>query len=57
MSPSHHSVNEIYKKTKVLMKKAELLEKEHLNKTPEEVEIRLEDIKALAGDIYNDNGK
>jgi hypothetical protein len=56
MAPSHHSVKEIFEKAKVLYHKAELLEKEHLNKSDEEVENRLDDIRALAGDIYNDKG-
>lgn len=56
MAPSYHSVKQIFEKAKVLYHKAELLEKEHLNKSEAEVEHRLDDIRALAGDIYNDKG-
>lgn len=56
MAPAHHSVQEICKKAKVLLEKAVLLEKEHMNKTQPEVDARLDDIRALAGDIYNDKG-
>lgn len=56
MAPSHHSVKEIFLKAKLLYEMAELLEKEHLNKSEAEVEYRLDDIRACAGDIYNDRG-
>lgn len=49
-----HSIKEILNKINVMQQKAELLEKEHMNKTPDEVQYRLEDIQALAGEIYND---
>lgn len=51
-----HTIREMLDKINVMQHKAELLEKEHLNKTPQEVQNRIEDIQALAGDIYNDRG-
>ena len=51
-----HSIKEILNKINIMQQKAELLEKEHMNKTPDEVQYRLEDIQALAGEIYNDRG-
>lgn len=49
-----HTIREMLDKINVMQSKALLLEKEHMNKTPEEVQYRIEDIQALAGDIYND---
>ena len=51
-----HTIREMLDKINVMQQKAELLEKEHMNKTPAEVQHRIEDIQALAGDIYNDRG-
>lgn len=51
-----HTIREMLDKINVMQQKAELLEKEHMNKTPAEVQQRIEDIQALAGDIYNDRG-
>ena len=51
-----HSIKEILNKINVMRQEAELLEKEHMNKTSDEVQYRIEDIQALAGDIYNDRG-
>jgi len=51
-----HKIQEMLDKIKVMQHKAELLEKEHMNKTHAEVQQRIEDIQALAGDIYNDRG-
>ena len=48
-----HSVPEIFQKVKVLYEKTEYLNKIYLN-DDREVEILMDDIRALAGDIYND---
>lgn len=52
----YHSMEQLVAKIQVMLDKAVLLEKEHLNKTQDEVNYRLDDIRALAGDIYNDRG-
>jgi hypothetical protein len=51
-----HTIKQMLEKINVMQQKALLLEKEHMNKTPDEVQYRIEDIQALAGDIYNDRG-
>ena len=53
----YHSMEQLVAKIQVMLDKAVLLEKEHLNKTKDEVKYRLDDIRALAGDIYNDNDR
>lgn len=52
----YHSMEQLVAKIQVMLDKAVLLEKEYLNKTQGEVDERLSDIRALAGDIYNDRG-
>jgi len=52
-----HSIEQVVAKIRVMLDKAVLLEKEYLNKTKDEVKYRLDDIRALAGDIYNDNDR
>jgi hypothetical protein len=49
-----HTIKEMLQKIEVMHDKAVLLEKEHMNKSADEVKYRVEDIQALAGDIYND---
>lgn len=51
-----HTIQQLLDKINVMQDKAQLLEKEYMNKTPAEVQQRIEDIQALAGDIYNDRG-
>ena len=49
-----HSIKDMLNKIEFMRDKAVLLEKEHMNKSADEVKYRIEDIQALAGDIYND---
>lgn len=53
MIGTNHSIEQLRAKIQVMMDKTTQLE-EYLNRTQEEVNIRLDDIRALAGDIYND---
>ena len=53
MIGTNHSIEQLRAKIQVMMDKTIQLE-EYLNRTQEEVNIRLDDIRALAGDIYND---
>jgi len=49
-----HTIKEMLDKIEVMHHKAVLLEKEQYNKSADEIKYRVEDIQALAGDIYND---
>lgn len=52
----YHSIEQVLDKINVMQQKAQQLSKEHTNLSPEEVQYQIDDIQALAGDIYNDRG-
>jgi len=52
----YHSIQQVLDKINVMQQKAQHLSKEHTNLSPKEVQIQIDDIQALAGDIYNDRG-
>jgi len=52
----YHSIQQVLDKINVMQQKAQQLEKEQANLSPQEVQIQIDDIQALAGDIYNDRG-
>jgi len=52
----YHSLQQLVDKIEIMLQKAKSLEAEHMYKSKEEVQYRIDDVRALAGDIYNDKG-
>ena len=53
----YHSIEQVANKIDVMYQKAQYLEKHRADLSPEEVKFQMDDIQALAGDIYNDRGQ
>jgi hypothetical protein len=53
----YHSLQQLVDKIEIMLNKAKSLEAEHMYRSKEEVQYRIDDVRALAGDIYNDIGE